>query len=164
LRPLSALDALFEVREWSAADEMALSSLAQAVVAAGTRGTAFGAIGLEPGKLHLLTVRDAEAVTAGLPADCPPEWRALDVAVLHHVLLPALGFQETPDTIAFTEDYREAAHQVQAGDWDAALLLNPTRAGQVIAVAEAGERMPQKSTFFYPKLGTGIVMLPLDEG
>ena len=45
---------------------------------------------------------------------------------------------------------------------DAAVLLNPTRADQVIAVADGGERMPQKSTFFFPKLGTGIVMLPLD--
>jgi uncharacterized protein (DUF1015 family) len=107
-------------------------------------------------------VKDPAAVAAMIPADRPKVWKALDVAVLHHALLPALSFNETPDTVAFTEDHREAAAEVAAGAWDAAVILNPTRVQQVIEVAEAGERMPQKSTFFYPKLGTGVVMLPFD--
>jgi uncharacterized protein (DUF1015 family) len=160
---LAGLDSLFEIKEWSGHDNLALASLMQAVAAAGTRGQAFGLIGFEPGKLHLATVKDTAAVTALLPAARPPQWKALDVAVLHNALLPAVGFVETPDTVAFTEDHAEAAHAVASGAWDAAVLLNPTRVDQIIDVAEAGERMPQKSTFFYPKLGTGIVMLPLDE-
>jgi uncharacterized protein (DUF1015 family) len=112
--------------------------------------------------LQLIRVRDRARVEALLPADRPEEWRALDVAILHGVVLPRLGFVETPDTVAFEEDAKEAYEFVQRGDWDAAVLVNPTRVEQIIAVGDGGERMPQKSTFFYPKLGTGVVMLPLD--
>jgi uncharacterized protein (DUF1015 family) len=159
---LARLEGPFELKAWSGSDAMAVESLAQAVAAAGTTGQAFGLVGFAPGRLHLATVKDRAAVAAMIPADRPAAWKALDVAVLHHALLPALGFVETPDTVAFTEDYRGAASEVAAGEWDAAVLLNPTRVEQVIEVAEAGERMPQKSTFFYPKLGTGVVMLPFD--
>lgn len=162
LKPLSALDGPFEVHEWTGNDDQAVSSLAQAVAAAGTRGSAFGLIGFETGKLHLVTVKDAAAVAFLMPADVPDEWSALDVAVLHHAVFPTLGFVDSPETVAFTEDHLEAAKEVREGVHDAAVLLNPTRADQVIAVADGGERMPQKSTFFFPKLGTGIVMLPLD--
>jgi uncharacterized protein (DUF1015 family) len=111
---------------------------------------------------RLVRIEDAARVEALLPADRPAEWRALDVAILHGVLLPILDFIETPDTVAFSEDARVAFSQVQHGDWDLAVLMQPTRVDQIIAVGDGGERMPEKSTFFYPKLGTGIVMLPLD--
>ena len=50
---------------------------------------------------------------------------------------------------------------VQQEGWAAAILLNPTKIAEVQAVAEAGLRMPPKSTFFYPKLLTGLVIHPL---
>jgi uncharacterized protein (DUF1015 family) len=50
---------------------------------------------------------------------------------------------------------------VRRGEYQVALFLNPTRPEQVIAVAEAGERMPEKSTFFYPKPPTGLVVRTL---
>jgi uncharacterized protein (DUF1015 family) len=50
---------------------------------------------------------------------------------------------------------------VQKDGWAAAILLNPTKITQVQAVAEAGLRMPPKSTFFYPKLLTGLVIHPI---
>lgn len=162
LKPLSALDGPFQVREWTGSDDMAVSSLVQGVAAAGTRGPAFGLFGWEPGKLHLVTVKDPDAVNALMPTAVPDEWRALDVAVLHHAVFPTLGFVDSPETVSFTEEALEAAKEVREGAVDAAVLLNPTRTDQVIAVAEAGERMPQKSTFFFPKLGTGILMMPLD--
>ena len=46
-------------------------------------------------------------------------------------------------------------------DYAAAFILNPTKAGEIMAVAGAGEKMPQKSTYFYPKLLTGLVMAEL---
>ena len=49
-----------------------------------------------------------------------------------------------------------------AGACSAAFLLNPTRVEQVVAVAEAGDRMPEKSTYFYPKPVTGLVLNPLE--
>ena len=64
--------------------------------------------------------------------------------------------------IDYTEEAADAVQAVLTGRFDLALLLNPTPIDQVIACSDAGERMPRKSTFFYPKLATGIVMYQLD--
>ena len=152
---------LFDIRTIEGGGTTALATLRAELAATGHEGTAFGVISQRGELLQLLSVRDKRHVGAMLPADRPRAWRTLDVAILHHALLPALGFEEATDTIDFTEDEAEALAQVERGIWDHAFLLNPTRVNQVIAVGEAGERMPQKSTFFYPKLGTGVVLLPL---
>ncbi|HLF70652.1 MAG TPA: DUF1015 domain-containing protein [Dehalococcoidia bacterium] len=127
-----------------------------------THGPAYGAIGLEPGRMHLVTPRDVEAVVARAPRGHSDAWRRLDVTVLQYVVLPAVGFDEAPEHIDYTEHADVAAEAVASGAWDVAFLLNPTPVSQVFAVADAGERMPRKSTFFFPKLATGVLMLPYD--
>ena len=91
-------------------------------------------------------------------------WQALDVSTLEYaVLRETLGVTgDAPDTIAYTEDPAHALHEVESGRWPLAFLLNPTRVDQIIAVADAGERMPAKSTYFYPKQATGLVLNPFD--
>ena len=84
------------------------------------------------------------------------------MVILHHALLPPLGYEESADSIDYTEDHEEAAAKVEAGEWDLAVLLNPTPPGRIVEVADEGERMPRKTTFFYPKLGTGVLLLPLE--
>ena len=144
------------------ANDANLAALMQRLAAAGREGPAFGAIGLEPGRLHLLTPRDLPAIVHRTPADHTPGWRRLDVTVLAHAVLPAVGFDEQPDHIDYTESHRHAAEAVASGVWDVAFLLNATPVSQVIAIATAGDRMPRKSTFFYPKLATGVLLYPLD--
>ena len=56
-----------------------------------------------------------------------------------------------------------AQARLENGDAQALFLLNPTRVDEVTSVVAAGERMPQKSTFFYPKVYTGITMRMLDD-
>ena len=63
---------------------------------------------------------------------------------------------------AYTPSADEARAAVDAGEAEAAFLLRPPTVEQVAAVAEAGKTMPQKSTFFYPKLTSGLLFLPLD--
>ncbi|HEY6551797.1 MAG TPA: DUF1015 domain-containing protein [Vicinamibacteria bacterium] len=91
----------------------------------------------------------------------------LDVAVLHRLLVEEiLGIPQatqTDDTIQYTRDASCALATVRSGEAAAALFLNPPRVDQVQAIAMVGERMPQKSTFFYPKVLSGLVMSPLDE-
>jgi uncharacterized protein (DUF1015 family) len=144
------------------ANDANLEALMQRLAAAGREAPAFGAIGLEPGRLHLLTPRDLPAIINRTPADHTPGWRRLDVTVLAHAVLPAVGYDELPEHIDYTESHRHAAEAVVSGAWDVAFLLNPTPVSQVIAVASAGDRMPRKSTFFYPKLATGVLLYPLD--
>jgi uncharacterized protein (DUF1015 family) len=63
--------------------------------------------------------------------------------------------------ISYTPDWQEAVRAVDAGEAEVAVLMRPTRIEDVFAVAQRGETMPQKSTYFYPKLVSGLLFLPL---
>jgi uncharacterized protein (DUF1015 family) len=158
---------LRNLRHWrlddgGVANEANLEALMGRLRAAGREQPAFGAIGLEPGRLHLLTPREWPAIINRSPLDHSIEWRRLDVTVLAHAVLPAVGYDDSPQNIDYTESHRHALEAVAADEWDVAFLVNPTPVEQVIAVAATGDRMPRKSTFFYPKLATGVVMYPVD--
>jgi uncharacterized protein (DUF1015 family) len=64
--------------------------------------------------------------------------------------------------LSYTADWREAVRAVDEGDAAVAVLMRPTRIEDVFAVAARGETMPQKSTYFYPKLVSGLLFHPLD--
>jgi uncharacterized protein (DUF1015 family) len=143
-------------------DGTALLRLLARVSAAGASGTAFGALGLEEGRLHLLTLRDAAAARALMPAGSPV-WQSLDVNVLEYaVLRDALGLTASEGAVEYTQDASRAMREVESGRWPLAFLLNATKIEQVLAVADAGEKMPAKSTYFYPKLPTGLVLHAFD--
>jgi uncharacterized protein (DUF1015 family) len=93
-------------------------------------------------------------------------WNELDIAEAHTLLLEGLLGLNAEDMTAgthirYTREAQQALGAVQMGDAQLALLLNPTRVRQVCDVADADDKMPQKSTYFYPKLITGLVMNPL---
>ena len=81
------------------------------------------------------------------------------------VLKGALGLSDEDiahfNGMFYARDTEEALAMVRSGEWDAAFLMRPTPVEQVRAVAAAGENMPPKSTFFYPKLLTGLLFNPL---
>lgn len=70
--------------------------------------------------------------------------------------------QIAPDGVTYTPERAEAVATVDRGEAEAAFLLRPTRIEDVWAVARRGETMPQKSTYFYPKLTSGLLFHPLD--
>jgi uncharacterized protein (DUF1015 family) len=70
--------------------------------------------------------------------------------------------QLAPEGVTYTPQRAEAVATVDRGDAEAAFLLRPTRIEDVWAVARRGETMPQKSTYFYPKLTSGLLFHPLD--
>jgi len=87
----------------------------------------------------------------------------LDMDVLHEgVLRPLLGIGaerlRAGTNVTYTRDAAEALAAVEQGKAQAAFLLNPTRVDQVLETARAGGKMPQKSTYFYPKPATGLVI------
>ena len=65
--------------------------------------------------------------------------------------------------LAYTRDEADARERVARGEAAAAILVRPTRLDQLAEVASAGDVMPQKSTYFYPKLLTGMVFNPLED-
>ncbi len=85
-------------------------------------------------------------------------WRALDVAVLHRGILEnIMGFSESAQH-AYEHDSVKAIEAVANGKADLAFILPPMHPSQVQACAEASDPMPQKSTYFFPKLPTGAVI------
>jgi len=99
--------------------------------------------------------------------DKSAEWNSLDITVLQEKILHqhlGIGDKERAEgnMLAYTRDETEALAKVLNGDYQASFLLNPTLTEEVIAVAGQREKMPQKSTFYYPKLITGLVINPLD--
>jgi uncharacterized protein (DUF1015 family) len=98
---------------------------------------------------------DAELTVRDLTGE-PPAVRAL-----HDGLLDALA---PPGALRFTPDPGEAVAAVAAGEAVAAYLLPPTTPDRIRKVVERGERLPQKSTYFWPKPRTGVILMPLDDG
>ncbi len=99
-----------------------------------------------------------------------PELRSLDVVILDHILLKNLsGFSDSflanEHNIHFKHDFHDALTRVKSGEYDLGFFINPTRIEQVQEVAGAGLIMPHKSTYFYPKVGSGLVvrLLPPEE-
>lgn len=87
------------------------------------------------------------------------EWKKLDVSILHFAVLKSLlGVKNTEDNITYVRDPEEAERLVLDKSHKVAFFLNPTKVEQLKAVAELGDMMPQKSTYFYPKLLTGLVI------
>jgi uncharacterized protein (DUF1015 family) len=162
---LQRLERFFQVEDITAqsSDRAALPHLLGRLATAGSSGTAFGAAGLEKGSLHLLTLRDSPAVESLMP-ERSQVWRGLDVSVLEYaVLRETLGVQAgSQAVVSYTEDAELAVQEVESGRWPLAFLVNPTRVDQILAIADGDERMPPKSTYFYPKLATGTVLNPLD--
>ena len=132
-----------------------------------TSGTAFAL--LLPGRPggYLLEMRDDPATAARLHADYSPVVAAVDVAALQSLVLgPLLGIDPDPGQlkrfVAFTPSAAEAVDGVRAGRYQAAFLVNSTPLEQLRAVADGGQVMPPKATYFYPKLPSGLVINILD--
>jgi uncharacterized protein (DUF1015 family) len=90
----------------------------------------------------------------------------LDVSIAHTLILEELLHLQPEDLTAgkyvtYTYEEQEALNAVAQGKAQAALFLNATRVRQICDIADADDQMPQKSTYFYPKLITGLVMNPL---
>jgi uncharacterized protein (DUF1015 family) len=157
---VARLERLFDVQDTTpkSYDGTALLRLLARLSAEGASRTAIGALGLEEGRFHLLLLRDTAAVRRLMPARSTA-WQSLDVNVAEYaVLRGALGVVEGAGALDYTEDAQRALRAIEAGRWQVALLLNRTPVEQVLAVADAGERMPAKATFFYPKLATGLTL------
>ncbi len=114
-----------------------------------------------------LTLRDPARVRAALP-DRSDAYRQLDTAMLEALLLrDALGMDEEAiahlDGLDYARDAASAIESVREGRCEAAFFMAPTPVGQIQAVAAAGENMPPKSTYFLPKVPTGLLFNPLTD-
>ena len=113
----------------------------------------------------VLRLKDRAAVDEVIK-DHTADYRDLDVAILHSLLIEnVLGIKvaDIEDHVAYERSLPEALVKVDSFKYQAAFIINPTRADQVQKVAAHGERMPQKSTDFYPKFVSGLVFMDVGD-
>ena len=104
-----------------------------------------------------------EDILLNIQSDKPLSWRRLDVSILQSLILEdILGFSEESisrqENLCYVKDVDDSIRKVRDEEYQAAFLLNATKIEEIKDVTETGERMPQKSTYFYPKCLTGLVI------
>jgi uncharacterized protein (DUF1015 family) len=125
-------------------------------------GSCVGILGLQPGSLVVLKRRQDVSFEPMMPGNKSQAYRDFGVSILNHVILEnVLSGAENLD-LGYTVDLREAHQQIKGGKYQLAFLLNSPRPEMIKAVADAQDRMPRKSTYFYPKLPAGLIINPLD--
>ena len=121
------------------------------------------AVNLAPGGVHLLRPKSGEAVASLAPAGASARWvSAAPILLRLGVLDPLWAISDEElraGAVTFTHEVAEVVEAL--GDGGVGFLLQHVPANEVIGLADGGERLPQKSTFYYPKLGTGLVFAPL---
>ena len=164
LKQFDAEQLLKDCAEHFTLTEMAVSQLEEAMKKAEEAGEKVLGLCLPQGG-YLLKLRSENVMKELLP-DASNAYQLLDVNVLHLLILERfLGIDKenmaNQRNLYYTRDAEEAFATVSQGKADCAFLLNATKVEEIADVAAAGEKMPQKSTYFYPKLITGHLMAKL---
>jgi uncharacterized protein (DUF1015 family) len=152
-----------QIRGWTVAETAGLNGLmARLSAPPGTNRVGFGLF--VAGRSTYL-----EGVAGPDVRNLPRSVAALDVGLVHEgILRPLLGIG--PEELAagravtYSRDPREVEARVSAGEFDFGLLMRPPTLAQIQAVADAGENMPQKSTYFWPKPASGLLMALQEPG
>lgn len=128
----------------------------------------FGFVSNHSSKFFTASLKNESLLKTLVTDELPKEVRELDVVLLHnHILRNLLGIsQDAQDkklNIHYIQNVHECIEEVASGASQIAFFVNPTKIDQVRAVAKSGNVMPQKSTFFFPKLISGLVLNKMEE-
>ncbi len=127
---------------------------------------AFILVTKDPTKNFLMTLKRKEWLQSPVSQRVPKALVGLDVTVLHRLIFEEIlrispEAQANQENIIYWKDTTKAINETHKGGCEVTFLLNPTRIEDMRTVAMAGEKMPQKSTYFYPKVPSGLVIYPL---
>ena len=119
-------------------------------------------IGESDKKFYILTLRDEKLLDPILTGEYV-EWKSIDTGILHGVIFDrALGIQakniSKSENVKYNQGVEDSVAKVNAGEYQIAFFLNPTKIGQIKDIATKRHKMPPKATYFYPKLMTGMVV------
>jgi uncharacterized protein (DUF1015 family) len=151
---------------WDEAPAEQIDALMQQLASSGRVAPSFGIYGLgQPDLFGILELRGRKPPVGALPPERSDAWKSLDVSLLHTLLIDPLVAEtgrSRDEVVRYTRDPLDAISEVRQGRASAAVFLNPTPVTRVLDVADAGDRMPEKSTYFYPKPPAGLVMRDLN--
>ncbi|MFC1933886.1 DUF1015 domain-containing protein [Chloroflexota bacterium] len=116
--------------------------------------------GLASDRLFMLRLRDLAAVSQMIPYFHSELYKRLDVSITDHIILEKLlelNTDKEKALLAYSYDTLDAVNRVLAQEYQLAVLLSPVKSEVIKAIADTGDKMPRKSTYFYPKLPAGII-------
>ena len=156
---MAKLELFFDIDElplsmpgvWQQVDDLLSSNAKQVKLAL---------FGLAAGRLFVLGLREWAAASQMMPYFHSELYKRLGVSVVDHVILEkllGLGGEREEANIAYSYDKVDAVSRVLNGEYQLAFLLSPIKAEVIKAIADVGDRMPRKSTYFYPKAPAGLV-------
>jgi uncharacterized protein (DUF1015 family) len=97
-----------------------------------------------------------------MPEGHSEAYKKLDVSIVQHLIIGKLTDLDKSSSVAHTSNMVEAHRLVESGEYPLAFLLNPIPVTTIKAIADANDKMPGKSTYFYPKLPTALVINRLE--
>ena len=121
--------------------------------------------GLSPGNLLLLDMSDFAAAGQMMPCFHSELYNRLDVSIVDHVILEkmiGMTGEHEETALDFNHDKTDVINRVLNHEYQLAFFLGPVKADVIRAIADAGDRMPRKSTYFYPKPPSGLVFRRLE--
>ena len=129
-------------------------------ITAGQENIKLTVIGLVRGAVSILSVKDMDAVVAMMPAERSDVYKKMDVSIVDHVILEkVLGIRSDDEKrIAYTHERQEAVNRALNGDCQLAIIMNMVKGKTIKDIADVKDRMPRKSTYFYPKLPSGLIV------
>lgn len=153
------LSELFTVEKYSG--ETDLSELINDLEVRGQNQHVFAMYNGE--NFFFLSLKDEKQAASLLPAQNSAAWKNLDVAILDNLILDqilGIGEEErrNQENLAYSRSEEWVKTKIDNKQYQLGFLLNATRVEEIVAVAEARDKMPQKSTYFYPKLITGLII------
>jgi hypothetical protein len=159
---LARAEACFEIDTFAAPDGPSEAVTDRFLESLTNADNAIGLVRKDRAELTLLRLK-AGVMTERYGEEMDAELRDLDVSALTRLIfMDLLGFDQARlddnRLIGYSSSARTAVSTVQTGEYDVAFVLNPTRMTQVRRVSEAGLVMPRKSTYFYPKVISGLVL------
>ena len=116
--------------------------------------------GLEHETFHVITARDFGTIRPMMPYFHSDIYGKLDVSIVDHVLLEellGLTHDLAASHVAYTTDVAEVLKCVREKEYQFSVFVNPVKPGDIKDIADSGDRMPRKSTYFYPKIPAGLV-------
>jgi uncharacterized protein (DUF1015 family) len=117
------------------------------------------------GRFYRLTLRDFNPVRPMIPYFHSEIYQKLDVSIVDHVILEellGLTHEAAGTYVDYTNDALEAITRVQEQEYQLAIIVSPVKPQHIKAIADSGDRMPRKSTYFYPKVPAGLVLYSLE--
>ena len=151
------LEALFKIDEWDCGDPGVWERLDSLRKAQGT--TRLALFGLNKRSLLVLEPKDMDTLAPLMPQFHSDLYRKLEVSIIDHVILEELlGLTHEKDKVSYTYNREDAMERVLSGEFQLTFLLEPINAEVIKGIADQGDKMPKKSTYFYPKVPAGLII------